>query len=214
MFATPQDVINRARSLAYVSSSQYTDTIALEDYNLYRKKIANEIMQKVNEGFFTSSITTPTIIWQNRYSLEDTVNWIKINKIDGVFVNWKKAIKIDGENMSEEEKEKQAFPSFYIKNNYLYLYPTPSEIGELRMEAAITPWELALTDTDTDMPEEARELIALAMIVDVYKRRGLLNEASFAFSSYQNLLSEVIGILTDRVGVPETVTMPNLDFYN
>ena len=212
MLDTPQEVIDRARSLWYVSSNQYTDTLALEDYNLYRKKIANEIMQKVNEWFFTSTITTPTVVWQNKYSLTDTVNNIKINKIDSVYIDGEKATKIDGTGISEENKENLS-SSYYVKNDYIYIYPSPTEIVNIKMEAAITPWTLAIADTDEDMPEEARELISLWMIVDIYKRRGLLNEASFAFTAFNNEMGDLIASLTDRVSSPETYTVPNLDYY-
>ena len=41
-FTTPQQVIDRARRLGYISSAQYNDTKALEDFNVVYKGLETE----------------------------------------------------------------------------------------------------------------------------------------------------------------------------
>jgi len=220
MLTTPNDVIKRARSLAYVSSSQYTDGLWLQDYNIIRSELSNYIMQSVNEAYFEETITSTTVVWQNEYTLTDTSSWIDVNKVAEVSVEdsswvYKKYKKQNLEALSKDvsQYEKTTTPFYYISGDSVFIYPTPTEPTNIKLKVWLTPTDLTIDETDTLFPDVYREVIVLWLIVNIYKRRGLLNEASFAFTAFNNARTEMIMALTNRVSVPELYSQPNLDYY-
>ena len=231
---TPQNVIDRARTLWYVSSSQYNDTRALEDYNIIRLELANLIMQNVNENYFSDIIRTNWVAEQNEYALTDNVNWIDVNKIEKVYIKYTdawdyvQAYKQNKDSLKEEmsyynDTQSETNPFYYIFADSIYVYPyiineddlwVPQDVTNwVKLEVSLTPTELEISDTDTLFPREYTHTIALWMLAMIYQRKWLIQESNNAQQSYINAQTEMIIALSDRVSVPQQVVTPNLDYY-
>lgn len=222
MLTTPQTVIDRARSLWYVSSNQYTDAIALEDYNIVRQLLSNYIMSAVNEGFFGDTITTTAVVGQNEYTLTDDTSSVKVNKVNEIWIkynsgdNYIKATKVDEGTQSSLLSTYNGSPVFFIKSDSVFIYPAVEDLNVtawIRMEVDLTPGDLTIAAADTLFPREHKNVIALWMIPLIYQRRGLINEANNAKAVFESSRSDMVMELTDRVGVPENVTFPSLSYY-
>lgn len=222
MLTTPQTVIDRARSLWYVSSNQYTDTIALEDYNIIRQLLSNYIMSSVNEWFFDDVVKTAAVVWQNEYTLTDDTNNIRINKISDVFIKYKtgeeyqKASKID-QDWPTDFINYTGLPIYYIEADSVFIYPAIENIDVaegVKINVSLTPVDLIISAADTLFPREHKNVISLWMIPLIYQRRGMMNESNNAKAIFENAKLDMIGELTDRVNVPETVTFPDLSYYD
>ena len=232
---TPQNVIDRARRLGYTSIAQYSDDVALEDYNIVRSELSNLIQQNVNENYFSEIIRTTWVAGQNEYALTDSVNKVDVNKIEDVFIkyttDWEyvKAYKQNKDSLKKEmdyynDNQSESNPFYYIFADSVFIYPTITNEDDLgvpqnvpywvKLDVALTPTELAISDTDTLFPREYTHIIALWMLYYIYQRKGLINEANNAQQIYINAQTELIIALSDRVSVPQTITTPNLDYYS
>lgn len=227
MLNTPQQVIDRARSLWYVSSSQYSDAKSLEDYNIVRRELSNLIMQNVDENYFTETILTLWIVWQNEYALTDDINSIDVNKIQTVWIKYEATweyveanlINEDRLNKSLEEYEEQQSttnPFYFISWDSLHIYPSIKDTNVtewIKVVASLTPYDLAISDTETLFPREHRHVISLGMLPMIYQRKWLIPEADNAMQKYQIAITEMILDLTDRVSTPQEVKIPDLSYY-
>ena len=226
MLTTPQNVIDRARGLWYVSSSQYTDAKALEDYNIVRSELSNLIMQNVNEKYFTIPIVTEAVIDQNEYTLTDDTNEVDVNKVENVYIQYTatgdyiKAYKENRDRLPKDlslynETQSETNPFYFISLDSVYIYPASKEdvTNWVKLITSLTPQELLIWETDSDFPREYRHIIALWMLPYIYQRRGLINEANNAEAVYQNEITNMILALSDRVSVPQESMIPNLSYY-
>ena len=231
-FTTPQDVIDRARSLWYVSSSQYSDTKALQDYNIVRQDLSNLIMQDVNENYFSDIIRTDWVIDQNEYALTDATNNVDVNKIEDVFIKYNdtneyvKAYKQNKDYLRKEMSEynttqSSSNPFYYVFADSIFIYPaitTDDNWGAnvtnwIKLEVWLTPTELAIGDTDSLFPAEYRHLIALWMLPYIYQRKWLVWESNNSSATFENWKTDMILSLTDRVSVPQSLTLPDLTYF-
>lgn len=224
MLTTPQMVIDRARSLWYVSSSQYSDTNALEDYNIVRSQLSNQIMQNVNENYFSEILKTTWVVGQNEYALTDDVNSVNINKVEDVFIKYTatgdyvKCTKTDKDSLQydlDEYNTRQAntSPFYYVFADSVFIYPAITDLAVtewVKVEVAITPSDLAISDTDTLFPREYRSVLALWMLPLIYQRRWLINEAANANRVFTEAADNMVFNLSDRVSVPQNLIMPDL----
>jgi len=232
--STPQAVIDRARRLGYTSVGQYSDEVALEDYNIVRSELSNLIMQNVNENYFSEIIRTTWVASQNEYALTDDINNVDVNKIENVRIkysdDWEyvRATKQNKDNLNKEldyynENQSESNPFYYVFADSIFIYPAITNEDDLwveqnvtnwvKLEVSLTPTELIITDTDTLFPREYTHIIALWMLYYIYQRKGLINEANNAQGIYNNAQTELIIALSDRVSVPQEIATPNLDYY-
>ena len=222
---TPQDVINRARWLWFISAAQYTDAKALEDYNIKRQELSNLIMQNVNENYFSKTIATDLVEGQNKYSLTDDDNEIKINKVEEVFIayteEFEKADKVDQDRLSYDlsyynENQNESSPFYFLFWDEVRIYPAAKEevVGWLKMKVSLSPYALAIADVDDLFPSDYMFVIALGMLPIIYQRRGLISESRVAQAEYESAKTDLILLLSDRVSVPSEIVAPNLSEYD
>ena len=226
MLTTPQQIIDRARSLWYVSISQYSDAKALEDFNIVRTELSNLIIQNVNEKFFTNTISADAVIDQNEYSLTDDENEVDVNKIEDVYIkysttwNYIKAYKENRDRLPKDlslynNSQSELSPFFFISGDSVFIYPATKDdiTAWVKLVTSLTPPDLIISATDNYFPREYTHIIALWMLPYIYQRRGLINESNNAESVYQNEITNMILALSDRVSVPQEVVMPSLSYY-
>jgi hypothetical protein len=196
MFTTPQQVIDRARILGYISSGQFNDTIALQEFNIQYLALANLITQDVDEDFFSEIITSTAVVAQNEYTLKDDTNNIDVNKIGTVDIAYKaidnyvratRVYRTTLPSVAEQMNYQTSAPVFYILDDSVFIYPAPTvEVAKgIRLGASLTPSPLLIGGTITSsFPQEWRHLIADGMLPVIYQKRGLTNEKNDAKRDY------------------------------
>ena len=212
-----QAIVDRARRLTYLSSTQYNDTRAIEDFNIVYKDLTSRITYEVNEDFFWDKFTANLVNGQSEYLLPETVSkisWLIINYWAGNI----RATEIDGNDSTKlTATYTETAPIYYIKENSVFILPEPTtdETGGLVLEGIKEATSLALIDISSSViiPDEYHHLIAEGMKGYIYQSRGLISEKNDAVGSYENSISEMISALTDRTLNPTTGTLPNLDYY-
>ncbi len=220
---TPQAIINRARGLWSISSGQYQDEAALEDFNAVHKLVCWRINSEIDEDYFTDFLTSDIAANQNEYALTDTTNSININKVAKVEVKktatsgyTEFALKDEGSLSRPLEDHNSSANSFYFildDSAFIYWAPTEGIAGWLRITASLSPTDLAIADTTILLEETYREIIVAWLLPYIYQRKGKLNEKQFAADEFENKLSELIVTLSDRTSTPQEVVTPNLDYY-
>ena len=128
-----QNVVDRARSLSYVSSSQYADATAIDDFNIVYKELVSSVAQYVDEEFFYDILTATSVINQSEYTLDS-----QVNKVENVYIQYtnvtgdtfKKARSINKDDRKEAPayyETNQSFddPTYYISDNSLFIHPAP-----------------------------------------------------------------------------------------
>jgi len=215
---TIQEIITRARSLCYTNTVQYSDTQAIEDFNIIYRNMCNSITQEVNEDFFWDIFKTDTVVWQSEYSLPTTV--FKISEVSiKESGEYKKAINTSLNSLPNDTdyykiNQSTTSPIYEIKDESIFIYPSPiEEITDwIKMRAIITPPLLPLWWTIL-IPDEYHYIIAQWMQGFIYKRRGKINEKNDAMIEYNWLKEEMLFTLSDRKNTPTNNSLPNLSFY-
>ena len=223
-----QSIINRARRLWYISSNQYTDAEALEDFNIVRSKLGKVINQRVDEDFFFDILTTDLIASQSEYNLFDDTNDIVVDKLQDVYVKYDataaqhtKATLVDKDNLDKDlnwyaENQPQSNPIYYVADESVFVYPEGTAVtGGLQYHATLKLNDLLITATEEEILIDAPELLADGMLPYIYQKRGLLNEKNDAKVSYENSVSEYIELLSDRISTTQEIETPedSLTYY-
>ena len=223
-----QSIINRARRLWYISSNQYTDTEALEDFNIVRKKLGKVINQRVDEDFFFDILTTDLIANQSEYNLFDDTNDIVVDKLQDVYVKYDataaqhtKATLVDKDSLDKDlnwyaENQPQSNPIYYVADESVFVYPEGTAVTDwLQYHATLKLNDLLITDEEEAILIDAPELLADGMLPYIYQKRGLLNEKNDAKVSYENSVSEYIELLSDRISTTQEIETPedSLTYY-
>lgn len=223
-----QSIINRARRLWYISSNQYTDAEALEDFNIVRSKLGKVINQRVDEDFFFDILTTDLIANQSEYNLFDDTNDIVVDKLQDVYVKYDataaqhtKATLVDKDSLDKDlnwyaENQPQSNPIYYVADESVFVYPEGTAVTDwLQYHATLKLNDLLITATEEEILIDAPELLADGMLPYIYQKRGLLNEKNDAKVSYENSVSEYIELLSDRISTTQEIEIPedSLTYY-
>lgn len=223
-----QQIIDRARRLAYVDSTQYINATALEDFNIVYHDIENEIVSLQEDFFWDIFKTDTTVINQTEYTLPADIwsGWTSLNKNIWVSIKYKadwdyiKARRVNINNLENDldwyaENQSEADPIYHISDNSYFVYPKPRE--------AVVNWiktywiknlaDLLITDTELfkwKIPSKYFHIIALGMLEFIYQSRWMLNEANNAKQRYEIAKKELLDGLKHRDVQVIEVTMPNL----
>lgn len=217
-----QQIIDRARRLWYVSSNQYSDAQALEDFNIVRKKLWKILVQRVNEDFFFDILTTDLIADQSEYNLYDDTNNIEVDKLQEVYVKYDsaatehtKATLVNKDDLDRDltwyaENQPESDPIYYVADESVFIYPKGKGVsGGLKYHATLKLNDLVISDSEESILIDAPELLADGLLPYVYQSRGLLNEKNDAKASYENSVSEYVELLSDRISTTQEVELPD-----
>jgi len=217
------NIINKARRLTYTDISQYTNTEWLEDLNEVYADLVTDIIQDVNEDYFYDEFTTDLVQWQYEYQFQaPTATTTGMNKVKELFVNYwawyKEASQVVNLQFPADYlavNQDKEHPIFTIKDNSVFLYPTPTQsINEwLKANVTIIPRDLLLTDTDTDIKiqRQYHKLLFFGLLPYVYQQIWMLNEKNDSLQTYERLKLDLINKLTDRNLSPLEVPMLSLE---
>lgn len=221
-----QSIIDRARKLWYVSSNQYTDSMAIEDFNIIYNQIVNEIITRVNEDFFRDELLTTTVDFQSEYNIDS-----RVDKIKKLFVKYG----VDDEKFRPareefidllhydlswyKENQSKEDPFYVIADRSVFLCPAPLEWewwGQLlKMTALLWATDLEITWVEEDIlvPKNYHFLISEWMKHYIYQYRWLVNESNDAKAKFNEEISNMVTELSERNSVADQVNTPNLNYY-
>jgi len=140
--ATLQTRVDRARTKNYVNSTQYTDTVALEDANVIIHQIEDYITSAIWEGFFWDILSIDTtFVDQNEYTIPvistGLFNWT--SKLESISIQYE----TDWDFIKATEKNRETleydltwyntntsirYPIYFIADNSVFIYPAPSKV--------------------------------------------------------------------------------------
>lgn len=221
---------DRARRLANVDSTQWSDTEIMEDMNVVYNDLFETIINRVWEDFFTATYKTDTVIWQSGYDLQTataSVEWHK--KIKRVEIKYSsddtyytKLIEYN-ENMLDMpleyyESNTSTIDAFYIiKWNKIHIYPTPTEeiLNWVQIEFAPTPIDLILWGAEATVliPRQFHSLISIGMLQYIYQHLWKINEKNDIIVQYERMKDEMVRELSDRATAPAYWVLPSLSVY-
>lgn len=227
-FTTPQQVIDRARRLGYISVWQYSDAKALEDFNIVYQALCNLIITEVDEDYFSDFLTAEFVSGQNEYTLTDDTNNIDINRVQKVQVKYADALDLKEATLTDKDQlnhplsyynwdwRQENTPFYFIFDDSVFVYPSPdtSITDWYQVDVSLTPTDLEIDTPITMLENTHRNLIAEGMLPYIYQQRGLLNEKNNSEASYQEKLNTLIFNMSDRVSTPQEVETPNLSYYD
>jgi len=202
-----QQIIDRARRLAYVSSSQYDDTKAIEDFNVIYSDVVNQINTQVNELYFWDKFITTSVVWQNEYTIPANVS-----KIDKLLVDGKTYTEVD-KNWLDESVASEVY---YIADESVFIFPTPSTSIDIQIEGVKKAIPLLITDTEESVivPTEFHYIISQWITSYIYQGRWMLNEKTYSVNGYNLEISNLVASLTDRNLTPSNWNLPDLSYYS
>ena len=212
-------------------SYQLPDTAFLRWYNEWRDELIDTIIWE-KEDFFYNYIGTQTVIWQNEYKIpkrwdldedEDNVtvlDWMA--KIKGI--SWK--IKADDTEYTklvpkkQENLEKDMFsysdtvePFYILQDNSIFIFPTPTEVSDLRIYWIVYYKQLELTDEE-NLPDNYIKGIMYYVKKKWLESQQRLNEAQVQYTNFENEKIRIIGAISWRVQDPVYMTQPNLSYLS
>lgn len=229
---TTQEIVNRARRLWGVSSWQYSDANAIEDLNVIYHDLENDIVTKIREDYFWDFFITDTVVWQSEYTLPQWIWewWTELEKWDWVFVDyWDWFVKARRLSQNWLEKDDSYYkdyqsttdPFYYIKDESLFVFPSPKEAVTWWLKMEWIKWlsDLTISSTEADVfnwkiPVKFHPVIALWMLEYIYQSRWMINEASNSMNIYALKKSEIIRQLQDRDYMPVEVQDINLSNFS
>lgn len=222
---TVQEIINRARRMTYTNSVQYTDAIAIEDFNIIYSDLCNAIIQEVDEWYFWSQYTTDTTIWQNEYVMQSDFSKVETLSIkysdDDTYYTQVKYLdtdSLDRDSWYYAVNQDKSNPFYNIKNNSIFIYPSPTEVVTwwIKLKVLLNPTDLLITDWEDDiiLPVEYHYIISEWMKQFAYQARWKIQEKNDAINEYNIKKENMIFQLTDRTNLPTVWTLPsNINYY-
>lgn len=224
-----QSLIDRRRRLTYTTSTQYTNTQALEDLNEVYKDLITTITNEINEDYFYENYTADTVVGQNEYSFvlpTSTVTWM--DKLKELYIkysstgDYKKCSYVWESTMEKpfdfyKTNQSAENPIFYIADKSLFIFPTPTEAvtNWLKISVTTMPIDLLITDTEDKIKIERQYHNTLWLWLDqyIYIQKWMIQESNNAAILYNNSKAELIRKMGERDLSPLETHIPDLSYY-
>lgn len=222
-----ENLVERARRLWYVDSSQYNNSQAIEDFNIIYQDIANTIVN-LQEDYFWDFFNSDIIDGQVEYNLPDNLTWWFTSLYKTVWISVKydtnsdyiKAKRISPNNLDNDldfyaKTQSKFSPVYHISDNSYFIYPEPDKTvtGWIKIYWIKTLKDLIITDTELfagKIPSKFYSVISLWMLEFIYQARWMLNEANNAKQRYEIAKKELINSISPRDYWITEITTPNL----
>lgn len=228
-----QNLVDRARRLAYVDSTQYSDTVAIEDLNIIYHDIENTIITEVSEDFFWDYFTADTVIWQEEYNLPTWLsgNYTSLYKslaisvkysADTDYIKWERQYPyLLPQDLSHyKTNQPKSKPFYHISDKSYFIYPAPTEVvtGWIKIYWIKNLSDLTISSTANDIfagsiPTKFYNIISLWMLEFIYQARWMINEANNARMRYLQERSKLVEYLSDRDDWVYEKQEPDLSYY-
>lgn len=205
------------RSWTWTDSSNYIDSDCMIDLNISYHIIEDAIVKKAGEKYFWNRLDADGVSGQSEYTFSNETTWniTGINKTYWVSVDYGgtgkfvKAIPLDTDLMDEDPSyyEKNASkdnPFFEIKDNSLFIYPTPTDgVSIIRHYASNNLIDLTSTASESNVfngkiSSKHHYLIPLWARYYGFIRRSKINEAVEADNEFERKLASFLSSINTR----------------
>ena len=228
------EIVALARVLTHTDSDQVTDAQALIYTNIVYKKIASEIVQRIDESYFWDLFTTDTVVGQTEYVLPiadaTTIGLRKITRCEikhkstDTFRSLVPADTIASYPVATDELEAQSSVDrwfFDIRDGSMFVYPSPEEAvtGWLQIGVITTLADLTSATTSGNIYPNNSELrdyhdvISIGMKQYIFSAEGQTNEKNDSINEFNAKLDDLIEILRDRWFNPVVAELPASLFF-
>lgn len=224
-------IITLARRLGYVDSNNYTTPTAVIDMNIAYHYIENIITTEVWEDFFWNTLTSDTVIGQYEYALPDSLigNYTSLYKTLSVLVKYDdeyvklrpvlaKTLERDFSWYSENQPVSDPF--FVIADKSVFVFPAPKTVVDewLKLYSIQNIADIDETTTEAELfagsiPTKFHTLIAYWMVENIFRGRGMINEAAEARARFMQDTSKLVEFLSDREDGVLLQEKPDLSYY-
>ena len=213
------NIITLSRTLTHTDSDQISDSQALDYLNIVYKKIASEIVMKIDEDYFWDIFETDTVANQNEYVLPLANNltaWFKkITRVElkysatdsartlvssDTIANYKDTV----DRLDNDISTANAF--YDIKDGSIFIYPAPKQavtdwlvINAITTLVDLVSWgsESSIYPNNSEL-REYHDVLAVWMKQYIFSQQWLINEKNDAINEYRLVLDQLLDTLKDR----------------
>lgn len=200
------DIATYTRDLAWVTSTNVTDTQLYRYLNISYHEIENAIVQNLNENFFWNEILTSTVANQWEYTNDTVVSWnlSGTNKIIGASVDfdWSGTYRECTLTWNDDIESKKTgtsttYPLYRVVDNSVQIFPTPlvGRTNGLKMQVVqnlidLTSWTAESAIFNGKIHANNHFFIALGALEHIFRQRRLEDEAK---NARQVFLTKIFG---------------------
>ncbi len=215
---TTAELWARARRLANVNSTQWTDADILIDTNVIYQDLVETIVNRVWEDLFVSRFNSDSQVWITWYDLQEataTAKWHKkIKRVSVQYVSgWEfqvlnevsqNSLWLSLEQYAENTPTFEAF--FFLNGNKVHIFPAPTaEITDaVRIESSITPIDLVAgwAEALNLIPRQFHNIIVEWMLKYIFQHLWKTDLKNDAINNYERLKNDMVTELSDRITAP------------
>lgn len=222
-------ILDLAHSDTGTTTTQIPDATLITWINIAYHDLVETIKNEVDPDFFYDYWTTSLVADQNEYVMpladNDDIGMDKISQIgikydtdDTDFTLVKLSDPVDLSRPPEwyESNQSQSDPFYMIRDNSIFLYPTPdtSVTDWLRVHGIYTPIDLVTgwAESTIKIPRQFHEGIALWARRNIYARRAMPQMETDSINKFNEFKQRMIEGLRDRMSEPLNIRIPNLTY--
>lgn len=228
-------IITRARRQAYVNSTDYPNSTALEDLNIIKDQFWSEIVTHLPEDYQWESWTATTVSLQWEYEYPQPTSssiWAAIIKSVSIsyssdtytetwLIQYNKCRLVNPATLQYEwnyycENQSQEDPIYYIADDSVFVAPMPrsTEAGANRLKLTgirnIVDYTISTTEADMKIPLSSHEVLVQWLVwYALIDKRVPQNEIQAQQANYLKLKSDNLRFLAERVENPVQFIYPD-----
>jgi len=214
--STPSEIIAKARRQTHSNSVSYTDSDAILDLNNRRQTIIWRIQTEVDEWHFWTWVTDTTTSWVSEYNISSMSSWLKINQVDKVAIKffstdtkYTPLTRVDFNTLDLDWPSYSDWawlPFYFVKDNSVFIAPTPSETVATGFKAYIVyqPADVTTASTEDDMKIAPRfhQYIVDGMSADYWYANWNENKWQFYENLFDKWVTSMISAMKNRAQQP------------
>lgn len=227
-------IISRARRFAYVNSTDYSDTTALQDLNIIKDQFWAEIVSQLPEDYQWETWTATTVAIQGEYELPQptsssvwatAIKWIAISYNSDTYtetglIQYVKCRLVNPATLEHEwnyycENQSKEDPIYYVADDSVFVAPMPlaTEVGANRLKLTgirnIVDYSIVTAEVDMKIPLSAHEVLVQGLIMyALMDKRVPAWEIAAQQAQYLKIKSDNLRFLAQRVENPVEMEYP------
>lgn len=216
------EILSLGRRLSFTNQSQVDDSTALLYANITYHELTNNIISDINTDYYGKKWTIQTTPGVNKYDLPSDLN--AIIRVEQTYVVWgiqykymsrETRISIPEYNLDEYwSKIPVSNNQYALFGDSFYVFPTPTESGNIDIYGIYAPSDLTLTpDSTPDLDSSYHHLISIGMKRYIFAERGLYNEKDNASAEFEREKEKMINTMNERVLSPIEKEQPNTSMF-
>lgn len=228
-------IISRARRFAYVNSTDYSDTTALQDLNIIKDQFWAEIVSQLPEDYQWETWTATTVALQWEYELPQptsssvgatAIKWVAIAYSSDTYeetglMQYTKCHLVNPATLEYEwnyycENQSHEDPIYYVADDSIFVAPMPlsTEVWTNRLKLTgirnIVDYTIVTSEADMKIPLSAHEVLVQGLMwYALIDKRVPANEIAAQQAQYLKMKSDNLRFLAQRVENPVEMSYPD-----